>query len=99
MGSLVNRPSAADRLENPAVATQLRREPALIGSAVEEMLRLVTPVAVVPRTPREDVEIAGCPFRREETRVVFLAGANRDPDVFSTPGSARCHCASSNGCR
>ena len=72
-------------LENPAVATQLRQEPALIGAAIEEMLRLVTPLAIVPRTPREDVEVAGCPFHQGETRFVFLAGANRDPDVFSAP--------------
>lgn len=72
-------------LENAAVATRLRDEPALIGAAVEEMLRLVTPLAIVPRTPREDVEVAGCPFRRGETRFVFLAAANRDPSVFAMP--------------
>lgn len=72
-------------LQNPAVASQLRQEPALIGNAIEEMLRLVSPLAIIPRTPREDAEIAGCPFQRGQTRFVFLAGVNRDPDVFSAP--------------
>jgi len=28
---------------------------------------------------------SGCPFRRGETRFVFLAAANRDPGVFEAP--------------
>jgi pimeloyl-[acyl-carrier protein] synthase len=56
-----------------------------IPVAVEEMLRMVSPTTiVVTRAARAD-EIDGCPIAAGEHRFVFLAGANRDPDVFPDP--------------
>jgi cytochrome P450 len=59
--------------------------PAQIPGAVEETLRLITPTTiVVTRAARAD-EIGGCPIAAGEHRFVFLAAANRDPDVFQDP--------------
>jgi pimeloyl-[acyl-carrier protein] synthase len=56
-----------------------------VPGAVEEMLRLVTPTTiVVTRAAQADV-IDGCPIAAGQHRFVFLAAANRDPDVFPNP--------------
>ncbi|MGY1825343.1 cytochrome P450 [Blastococcus sp. SYSU DS0541] len=72
--------------------------------AVEEVLRLDSPVQLTGRSARADVELAG---RRVAagTRVTLLLGAaNRDPDVFPEPArfdvtraNAREHLAFSGG--
>jgi cytochrome P450 len=59
--------------------------PAQIPTAVEEMLRFLTPTTiVVTRAARAD-EIDGCPIAAGEHRFVFLSAANRDPDAFHDP--------------
>jgi cytochrome P450 len=74
-------------LEHPRDLERLREEPALIPVAVEEMLRLVTPVTLAMCRPRESVERDGYRFQAEVPRFAFLAAANRDPAVFSNPDS------------
>jgi cytochrome P450 len=59
--------------------------PAQIPSAVEEMLRLITPTTIVVTHAARADEIDGCPIAAGEHRFVFLAAANRDPDVFQDP--------------
>jgi cytochrome P450 len=62
-----------------------RPTPEQIPGAVEEMLRMVTPTTiVVTRASRAD-EVGGCPIPAGQHRFVFLAAANRDPDVFPDP--------------
>jgi pimeloyl-[acyl-carrier protein] synthase len=72
-------------LEHPDSLARLKQDPDLIPDAVEEMLRLVTPVSVVVCRARSDVEIAGYRLPAGQQRVVFTAGANRDPDVYTDP--------------
>ena len=72
-------------LRNPDELERLRRDPSLMAGAVEEMLRLVTPVAQVFCRPREHVEIHGHALEPGVTRRAFLAAVNRDPDVFGDP--------------
>jgi cytochrome P450 len=60
-------------------------KPALIPSAVEELLRL-TPLAAVadlPRIAKEDLEIGGQVIRAGEAVLVQLDSANRDATVFA----------------
>lgn len=71
--------------ERPDLQDRLRREPELIPSAIEEMLRYVTPVRGLSRTVMEDVEIGGQQFRRGDRLHVNWPGANRDPEVFEAP--------------
>jgi cytochrome P450 len=56
-----------------------------IPGAVEEMLRMITPTTIVVTRAAEDEVVAGCPVAAGEHRFVFLAAANRDPDVFPDP--------------
>lgn len=55
------------------------------ANAVEEILRLDSPVQLTARVARNDVEVAGTTIRRGELVVVYLAAANRDPAVFPDP--------------
>jgi cytochrome P450 len=59
--------------------------PASLPRAVEEVLRLTTPVTSVMCAPRDDVEVDGCRFAAGVPRHAFLAAANRDPEVFPDP--------------
>jgi cytochrome P450 len=71
---------------HPAQLALLREDPALAGNAVEELLRYLTIFQFgVPRTPLEDVELAGRMLRAGESVTVSLPAANRDPDRFDEP--------------
>jgi cytochrome P450 len=72
-------------LRHPDQLERLRREPDLIDSAVEELLRYDSPVQNTSRTPRENVVIGGQEVEAGIEVNVFLGSANRDPDVFSDP--------------
>ena len=74
-------------LLNPAELARLRAEPALIGGAVEELLRYVNPVNHTTfRCAAEPVEIGGVRISRGDPVLVALSGANRDPARFGDPG-------------
>jgi cytochrome P450 len=70
-------------LEHPDQLQRLRTDPSLLASAVEEALRMVSPVSVVLCQARGDVDVHGYQFQAGELRIVFPPGANRDPEVFS----------------
>jgi cytochrome P450 len=55
--------------------------------AVDESLRLEPAAAVVDRYATRDVTAGGAAIRRGDLVTVSLAGANRDPAVFSDPDS------------
>jgi cytochrome P450 len=75
----------ANMLMHPEQCERLRREPALIGSAVEEFLRYDGPVSMVARMVREDHERGGHELRAGERVYLAVAGANRDPAEFTDP--------------
>jgi cytochrome P450 PksS len=67
-------------------AERLRAEPALIDTAVEELLRFAPPVETSTfRYAREDMVIAGQPIRRGDAVLGLIAAANRDDGVFPDP--------------
>jgi cholest-4-en-3-one 26-monooxygenase len=72
-------------LENPAEQERLVKDPSLIPSAVEEMLRWVTPVMYFRRTALADAEIRGTKIKQGEKVVMYYPSANRDEDVFPDP--------------
>jgi cytochrome P450 len=72
-------------LENPQHLQMLTKRPDLWPNAVEEVLRLDSPVQMTARLARRDIDIAGTTIRRDELVVIYLAGANRDPGVFDDP--------------
>ena len=67
---------------HPDQRRQLIESPDLISNAVDEFLRLTSPVQGLARTTTRDVEIRGHHIP-EGTKVLLLyAAANRDPDEF-----------------
>lgn len=72
-------------LDHPEHLQALAERPELWPNAVEEILRLDSPVQMSARIARKDVEVAGTPVQEGEMVVIHLAGANRDPKVFSEP--------------
>ena len=70
---------------DPAVQRRLRAEPALIPSAIEEFLRLETPVQAMPRWANEATELHGREVGAGEQIMLFWAAANRDPERFPDP--------------
>ncbi len=73
-------------LENRDQLERLRAEPALIDSAVEELLRFSNPVHVnAPRFVRKDTELGGVFLPRGTTIAPVLAAANRDETRFPDP--------------
>jgi len=63
----------------------LRDDPSLWPNAVEEILRLDSPVQLTGRVARDDTVVAGTPVKRGEFVVIYLAAASRDPAVFDDP--------------
>jgi cytochrome P450 len=73
-------------LERPDLADRLRGNPALLASALEEVLRLEPPVQVaVPRVVLEPTELAGVALQSGELVAIVIGGANRDPDAYEDP--------------
>jgi cytochrome P450 len=73
-------------LEHPQAQRELRANPALMPTAVDEMLRWWTPVMTFRRTAAADCELGGQPVRAGDKVVVSFTSANRDEAVFADPG-------------
>jgi cytochrome P450 len=72
-------------LDTPQHLETLSARPQLWPNTVEEILRLDSPVQMSARVARKDIGLAGTPVRRDEIVILHLAGANRDPKVFTDP--------------
>jgi len=71
--------------ENPAERARLVSGRASVGSAVEEMLRWITPIMQFRRTALRDTELCGQPIAEGDKVVLFYISANRDAAVFADP--------------
>jgi hypothetical protein len=67
--------------KTPADRERLIAEPALMPTAVEELLRAYSPVTMA-REVVKDTEISGCPVRAGNMVLLSFPAANRDPAVF-----------------
>jgi len=72
-------------LGEPEHWERLREDPALIPSALEELLRYDSPIQVTARTATEDVDLDGTEIPKGVPVLVVIGGANRDPSVFDQP--------------
>jgi cytochrome P450 len=70
---------------NPAQIERYREEDALRPGAVEEVLRLASPVAYWTRTAKVDIEMDRQHIRKGDRVVSMLRSANRDEEVFDSP--------------
>ncbi len=72
-------------LEHPDQYARLREEPELLPSAIEEMVRWVSPLLNMRRTASRDVELHGQRIRAGDQVLLMYAAANRDERVFEDP--------------
>lgn len=71
--------------EYPEALAQLVREPALVPSAIEEVLRYLSPAWFVLRQARTDVELGGQHIPANSMIMAWLASANHDEAQFADP--------------
>lgn len=69
---------------HPEDQARLRAEPDLIDSAVEEFLRMYSPVTMA-REVLDDIEIGGCPMKAGDKVLMSYPAGNRDPNHFENP--------------
>ena len=69
---------------HPDDRNKLVADPALIPTAVEELLRAYSPVTMA-RVVSEDTEFKGCPMHVGDKVLMNFPGANRDPEMFENP--------------
>jgi cytochrome P450 len=71
--------------DNPDQRQLLLDRPELLPSAVEEVLRMATPITYQRRTATRDTRIGDREVARGQKVVSWYVAANRDPDVFADP--------------
>jgi cytochrome P450 len=72
-------------LQNPDQLARLQADMSLMPTAVEEIIRWVTPVKEFMRTAQADTEVRGVPIAKGEAVLLSYVSANRDEDVFTDP--------------
>jgi len=72
-------------IRHPDKLAQLRDNPDIIASAVEELLRFETPSQHTARICREDTMMGGHLIRKGDAVMAVMAAGNRDPERFADP--------------
>jgi cytochrome P450 len=72
-------------IQNPGELDRLRSDPALMGTAVEEMIRWSTPVKEFMRTATADTTVRGIDIAKGESVYLAYVSGNRDEEVFDEP--------------
>jgi cytochrome P450 len=70
---------------NPAQFEMLKRNPAMLPRAIEEMLRYDGPVQSTVRSARQTMQIGGTEIPAGTFALMIVAAANRDPAQFKDP--------------
>jgi cytochrome P450 family 142 subfamily A polypeptide 1 len=76
-------------IENPGERQKLIDDPSLLPSAVEEMVRLVSPVHSFCRTATQDVVLRDRAIQKGQRVLLIYPSANRDAAVFEDPDTFR----------
>lgn len=71
--------------KEPAQWNILRDDPSLIPNAIEELVRLSTPIRAFSRYCTQDYDMAGFQIPKDSRVIVVYASANRDERVFENP--------------
>ncbi|TCK22433.1 cytochrome P450 [Pseudonocardia endophytica] len=74
-------------LRRPDDLARLRRDPDLLNTTVEELLRFDGPIKVINRWVVDETEIRGRTISPGERVHLVLAAANRDPERFADPAT------------
>ncbi len=78
-------------LEHPEQLAEVRSNPALIPSAVEEILRWANPLHYFRRTATKDTELAGVKIEAGQKVAMIYTSGNRDSAVFDNPHAFDIH--------
>ena len=70
---------------NPGEFQKLRDNPALIDSAVAEIIRYHTPLSYMRRTATDDYQLGDKLIRKGDKLALWYASANRDETVIPNP--------------
>ena len=70
--------------QHPEHRQQLRDDPTLWPTAIEELLRAYSPVTMA-RIVDRDIEFQGCPMEAGDRVLMSFPAANRDPRQFENP--------------
>jgi cytochrome P450 len=70
---------------HPELVARLENQPSSIPDAIEEFLRLDSPVVAMARSVVRDVEIGGKQFKKGDKVLFELSSANRDSGEFDNP--------------
>jgi cytochrome P450 len=72
-------------LRNPRELENLRRDPALLPGAIEELLRYDSPVQMTGRSARTERVVGGATIEPGQQVVVLIGSANHDSERFADP--------------
>jgi hypothetical protein len=72
-------------LRRPDQAARLVTEPALMPTAIEELLRFHSPLQLLLRRARHDLELGGRAIAAGQPVLLVCGAANRDPAAFPQP--------------
>ncbi len=72
-------------IEHPEARQRLLDDPSLIPGAMEELLRLTSPVVSFIRTATQDTELCGKTIKKGEKVLMLYPSANRDSRQFDRP--------------
>ncbi len=70
---------------NPELQDQLRDDPSLVRTFVEEVLRVESPVQGLPRLVTQDTELGGYPIQAGAMVMLRFGAGNRDERQFENP--------------
>ncbi|PTR07712.1 MULTISPECIES: cytochrome P450 [unclassified Novosphingobium] len=76
-------------LRHPAAAAEVRADPQRVGAAIDEGLRMSSPVIVTHRYALEDFVFDDVLVPAGTAIAMLWAAGNRDPDIFDDPGTYR----------
>ncbi|WIW89525.1 cytochrome P450 [Sphingobium sp. V4] len=78
-------------IQTPGLEGQLREEPGLISSYIEEVLRLDSPLQGMFRMTTKDVTLSGVPIPARSVVVLRWGAGNRDAKRFAFPAEVDLH--------
>jgi cytochrome P450 len=76
-------------IENPDQRQKLIDDPSLLTSAVEEMVRVASPVRTMGRTLTRDYELGGKQMKKGQEICLAYSSMNRDAEIYEDPESFR----------
>jgi cytochrome P450 len=72
-------------IDHPEEHTRLLNNPALMPTAIEEILRWTSPVTHIARVATRDTAVGGTKIRENERIALWIPSANRDGSIFDDP--------------